>query len=285
MLAAQSSLVHNRIRLIMAGKSDEVRRELPELLRDFPVDAGVMFLNGILMEDAAKALTVYEQITREHPNNEWADDAQWRIVQFYALKRDTMRTWRELANYKRNYPLSEFLIHAIDIVKATVGLQPATPDVPRKTIATPNAGDKMITPKSVQVPQLSQLSQKEQTLDSEERLMVQSNADKKKGATTTEKPNQVTPQAQTKSPELATETTSGKKWGLQIGVYSSQQSAEAEAQKYRDARLRVDIVPKKTPEATVYAIIIGNYSSKESAEKSRELVTAQCNCTPYIIAK
>ncbi len=255
---AQSSMVHNRLRLIMNGKANEVRKELPDLIKEFPDDPGVMFLNGILMEDATKALSVYEQITREFPQSEWADDAQWRIVQYYALKRDTTRAHRELGMYKRNYPMSEFLIHAIDIVKATVGEPIVTTTPPEvKKPAPDKTSEKSITP----------TSPKSKAID-----IAPTTDDKKQ-------PEKTTPATNAKANAAG---SAGKKWGLQIGVYSTRQTAEDEAKKYSEQKLRVEIVDKGDSK---FAVIIGNYNTRESAEKSKEVVQAQCQCTPYIMEK
>ncbi|MBX7155578.1 MAG: SPOR domain-containing protein, partial [Bacteriodetes bacterium] len=94
-----------------------------------------------------------------------------------------------------------------------------------------------------------------------------------------------------KQPEKTTPATNakanaagsaGKKWGLQIGVYSTRQTAEDEAKKYSEQKLRVEIVDKGDSK---FAVIIGNYNTRESAEKSKEVVQAQCQCTPYIMEK
>lgn len=311
---AQGTLVHNRLRVISAGKQEEIdkiRREVPELLREYPDDPGVMFLNGILMEDGTKALGVFEQITREFPQCEWADDAQWRIVQYYALKRDTLRANRELSTYRRNYPMSEFLIHAADIVKATVGVAPTTHEVKKAPATTTEKPVEKTSEKPSEKPTTAVVTKPTPT-SSSAHLLVESKpnsnsgvqASTPKGSTKPEiKPEaktetKTTPKAENK-PELKPDTkaeakpvakespsaSAAKKWGLQIGVYSTQQKAEAEAQKYKEARLRVDIVSRKTSDGEGYAVVIGNYSSRESAEKSKEVVQTQCQCTPYIIEK
>ena len=37
------------------------------------------------------------------------------------MKRDTNRARAELQNYRKNYPQSEFLLSAYDLIRATVG--------------------------------------------------------------------------------------------------------------------------------------------------------------------
>lgn len=336
---AQSALVHNRLRQVLNGNIAEVRKELPELISEFPDDPGVLFLKGILTEDATTALPMFEQITREYPQSEWADDAQWRVVQYYALKRDTARAVRELNTYKRNYPMSEFLIHAVDIVKSTVGTQQT---VPAKTASTPITASTLPVTKVQSKEQLSKESPTQPLTVENEKAKLKEIA--KKPTTQVDKANTGTtkqetsiarpvvtptiikpqvkildlsasPSAETKSSEpkltpsvggrtvpsstistpqrqsqqlpqtvtqVSDNSTSDKKYGLQIGVFSTREVADSEAKKYRDQRLRVDLLDKGEGK---YAVVIGNYSSKESATNSMVIVQAQCQCTPYLIEK
>lgn len=336
---AQSALVHNRLRQVLNGNIAEVRKELPELISEFPDDPGVLFLKGILTEDATTALPMFEQITREYPQSEWADDAQWRVVQYYALKRDTARAVRELNTYKRNYPMSEFLIHAVDIVKSTVGTQQT---VSAKTTSTPITTSTLPVTKVQPKEQLSKDTPTQPLTVENEKAKLKEIA--KKPTTQVDKANTGTtkqetsiarpvvtptiikpqvkildlpasPSAETKvsepkstpsvggrtvpsstisSPQrqsqqlpqtvtqVSDNSTSDKKYGLQIGVFSTREVADSEAKKYRDQRLRVDLLDKGEGK---YAVVIGNYSSKESAINSMVIVQAQCQCTPYLIEK
>ncbi len=260
---SQSSIVYNRLRLIVAGKTEEVRKELPDLIKEFPDDPGIMFLTAVLIDDGSKALAQYEQITREHPQSEWADDAQLRIVQYYALKKDTARAQRELSTFKRNYPLSEFLIHAVDLVKSTVGHNPASS---AKLAADKSATDKSAAPTKG-------------TKDTKENILVESKPTEHKDLKTEGKPEVKAPTTEkaTDKPEASAK----KYWGLQVGAYATKKTADAEAQKYRDQRMKVDVITKDSK----FGVVVGNYSSRESAEKSKEIIQAQCQCSPLVIEK
>ncbi len=247
-LHAQSSVIYNRLRMIVAGKADEVRKELPDLQKENPDDPGVMYLAGVLTDDGAKAVAMYEQVVREHPQSEWADDAQLRIVQYYAMRKDTVRAQRELHFFTRNYPLSEFVILAHDLVKETVGL-PATS-------AQKSVADKAPTPAPTK------------GAKDKESVLVVSNPDDNKSSL-----------SGGTSDKAKASDSSKKYWGLQVGVYSSKKAADAEAEKYRQQRMKVQVSVKDGK----YGVVIGHYSSKESAEKSRDIIQAQCQCSPYIV--
>ncbi|MCX7929648.1 MAG: SPOR domain-containing protein [Chlorobi bacterium] len=216
-LSAQQAAIRAKILAVAEGRADDIRRELPSLLRDYPNDPGVLFLAGILERDGPKALEMYQRIVRQFPNSEWADDSQWRIVQYYALLRDTAAARSALVEYQQRFPLSEFLVHAQNLVNATVGLE--QPPHQRAASAGGTNGDN--------------------------RSAVES-------------------------------------YTLQIAAYSSKEVAEQEAAKFRAQRLRVEVI-EKAP--SLFAVTIGDYSSRAAAEKARPLVEQQCNCTPFIIIK
>lgn len=266
---AQTSFVYQRLRMIMNGKADEVRKELVELSKEMPEDAGVMFLQAAVTEDGAKAVALYERITRDFPENEWADDAQLRLVQYHALRRDTARAQRELANFKRSYALSEYLVFAHDLVKNTVGigkegLKPGTPAASANTAAANSSTSATATPVTATGVSVTEPSAKK-------------SSSKEPGAPT------AVPSAapSTASAAAAGKSDEKKTWGWQVGVYSARKTADAEAQMYREQRMRVDVLDKDGK----FAVVVGQYSSKESAEKSKPLVEAQCSCAPYLIEK
>ncbi|MCC6845884.1 MAG: SPOR domain-containing protein [Bacteroidetes bacterium] len=119
---AQQPAIRPLLQAAAMGKTEEIRKKLPDLLAEYPDDAGVQYLHASIIEDAAKAVPLFEKIVKNYPNSEWADDAEWRVVQYYAMKRDTVRARTELTSFRTKYPQSEFLLAAADAVKFSVGL-------------------------------------------------------------------------------------------------------------------------------------------------------------------
>jgi cell division septation protein DedD len=275
---AQTSFVYQRLRMIMNGKADEVRKELVELSKEMPEDAGVMFLQAAVTEDGAKAVALYERITRDFPENEWADDAQLRLVQYHALRRDTARAQRELANFKRSYALSEYLVFAHDLVKNTVGigkegLKPGTPAASANTATSNSAAANSSTSATATPVTATGVSVNESS--------AKKATSKDQGALTAVPSSVPSAAPSTASAAAAGKSDEKKTWGWQVGVYSARKTADAEAQMYREQRMRVDVLDKDGK----FAVVVGQYSSKESAEKSKPLVEAQCSCAPYLIEK
>lgn len=266
------NLVRNRLKRIALGDADDVRKELPDLLADFPSDPGVKLLHAILVDDASRALPLFEAIVQDYPQSEWADDAQWRIVQIYAIRKDTARAWQELKEYRKAYPDSEFLLFASELVKNAVGGSSPVKKTevykskvpPATTAATPKTQTPATATPKTQTP-----------------------------ATTTPKTAQpvqtpVTPQEAERDDHTSTSTPEKKGaavYSLQVGVYSTSQGAEAEVEKFRQARMRTEVLEKMVGNEKKYAVIIGSYSSREAAEKAKETVEKYCNCTPFIIER
>lgn len=387
---AQASLVHNRLRMIAQGKAEAVREELPELNEQFPSDPGIIFLNAVLEEDATKAEGMYETIIKMHPQSEWADDVQWRIVQYYALKRDTNTARKELAHFRKAYPTSEFLLLASDVVKATVGdgaftvpqktstavavpsaptttadvksttqpksgepdamakisrqsmdvvpvakakAAPVAPTTPTaaptstptpKTIPTTSTAPKKTTPGTVLVnsapnkqttstivqapkttpkpvvkatgaapttPGTSAPTKTTTSSNTTTATSTTSTATKPvaKPAVSAVKPTTTavpaTTSAAQKNSTVAVTVDDGKRYGLQVGIYSTLEAADAEATKFRKLKMRVNVDRKPTAEGERYFVVIGHYLTKDSAEKNKESVQLACECDPTIVLK
>ncbi len=285
------NLVRNRLQKIAMGEGDQVRQELPDLLADFPNDPGVTFLHASLVDDASRAVPLFEKIVREYPKSEWADDAQWRLVQIYAVLRDADRARAALHRFQTNYPNSEYLIHASGIVKMTVGLSEG--DAAGVDSGDPNGtsfAQKPAAASNVEMPARAEPMQIEPSSNT--------------GTAQTETPpasngvvvggsggngvgvggsggNGVGVGAQ--PTEL--QDPDGTRYTLQVGLYSSAESAQAELGRFTRFRMRAEIIEKKLNGATKYAVTIGDYSSRESAERARATVKKYCMCTPFIVAR
>ncbi|OGU60131.1 MAG: hypothetical protein A2X64_01205 [Ignavibacteria bacterium GWF2_33_9] len=120
---AQDNIVKDYLNQYSQGKMDEVRKALPDLLVEYPADPGVKLLLGIVLEDANKAQELFKEIIQKTPESEWADDAYWRLIQFYAIKNDADKVEFELNNFRKRYPTSEYLIPATDVARTCRSLE------------------------------------------------------------------------------------------------------------------------------------------------------------------
>ena len=285
---AQSQVTDNvvraKLRQVALGSASDVRAELPELLRTYPNDAGVQFLNATLLADGAKALPLFVRIVRENPQSIWADDAQWRVVQVYSLRKDTANARSELQNFRRNYPTSEFLLFAAEIVKSTVGLPPTfttyrNPIVVASSARTfvPSALAKTKPETKVETPKTETKAEAPKTTSKSEATKVENKPEVVKA----EAPKIDIAKTEANVPTVAAE----EHYTLQVGLYSSRATAISDVQKLLKARLRSDVVEKSTEGAGRFAVTVGNYTSREAAEKAKAVVQKACSCMPFVVVK
>ena len=116
-LYSQDKVVGDYLQQYAQGKMNEVRSALPDLLVEYPNDPGVKLLLAVVLEDADKAVDIYKEIVQKYPDSQWADDAYWRLIQYYAVKNDVEKAEYELDNFRKRYPTSDFLTPATDVVR------------------------------------------------------------------------------------------------------------------------------------------------------------------------
>jgi cell division septation protein DedD len=71
------------ITAINNGNADDVRRELPTLVTKYPNNPGVLYLQGLVAREGSEAIRTYQSVVDNFPKSEWADDALFRVYQFY----------------------------------------------------------------------------------------------------------------------------------------------------------------------------------------------------------
>lgn len=235
---AQSEVVNLYLKKISQGKIEDVKKALPDLLAKYPDDPGVKLLHGAVIDDAFKAVEIYEDIVEKHPNDRWADDAQWRIVQFYAVKGDTSKAKNELAKLRKIAPASEFLMPATDVVRASIAIN--RKEELHTTRSSPPDKPAVETSDESEIPDLD---------------------------------------------EIPSAGSGEGGYGLQVGIFRTYEAALAEMDSYREKRMRATIMTKNVEEETMYAVVIGNYASKEAAEAAKVIVQQQCGCKPIVFKK
>lgn len=242
-LYSQTEEVREGLQEIADGNIDDVKQRLPDLLAEYPNDPGVRLLHAVVIDDGYKAVEKYLSIVNDFPNSEWADDAYWRIVQFYAILGDTTQAKLHLINYRKKYPDSEFLLTASDAVK--IALFRERKNSKAKDFKEVEIEDAPVVKRETKVTEIVK----------------------------PEKPK-----------DKVTEDTKGR-FGLQVGIYSTYDAAKMEVERFKNMRMLADIKQKKLGNETMHAVVIGDYSSKASAENAKIIVQQQCKCIPIIFEK
>lgn len=249
---AQGEKVRDYIKMVSAGRVSEVKNKLPDLLAQYPNDPAVLLLHGLVLDDVRKAIDIYRRIVKEFRETEWADEAWWRIVQFYAMTNNISKAREELIEYRKVFPDSDHLVYVTDALRVAESLASYKGEPEQKN-------NEPAAKKEVQKIEKS----------------TEKNPEKKP-----EKNKETSEQTDAKS-----EKKTNEKWGLQVGIYSSQAAADAEKQKFTKRRLQAEIRIKIIDGHKMYAVIIGDYNSKERAEENKAIVKQICNCEPLLFKK
>lgn len=391
------SIINNNLMLVAKGKSQEVKSTLPDLLVGYPSYPGVKLLLAVLVEDANKAAEIYKDIVTNNPDNIWADDAYWRLIQYYAISGEVLKAKQELETFRNNYPTSPFLVPVSETVRfaesviksknsslkqaennvsqsVTKEAQVLSPvgQINQLEVEPKQAIKVEDTPKLISKFEKNGESGKNEKQEDEQvnpffyesqdtdavQVTIKGNETNKAkdnkvistDTANTEEESEIKPQtsledeialrqsiskqlAQNKieednkqvvnkqvvnnneykknplaeKPEANTllkvepfetgsrnEQNSGqtkieelepKMYGLQVALYTSEAAAELEMKKYLKQRMRTEVKQKIVNGDKMYAVVIGNYSSAQSAEGARVIVEQQCNCSPILIEK
>ncbi|MDZ7372522.1 MAG: SPOR domain-containing protein [candidate division KSB1 bacterium] len=95
------------LRAMDEHRREELLRILPEAEARYPGHPTVLYLRGLLTEDADQAVTYYEQLLSKNPQSAYADDALYRICQYAFAKGLYASCELRCRQFLRDYPRSE----------------------------------------------------------------------------------------------------------------------------------------------------------------------------------
>ncbi len=124
--------IEHLINLVNGGKADQVKADIPSLLSRHPNDPGVLYVHGLVTEEGTEAVRIYQSIVDNFPKSEWADDALFKVYQFYYSLGLYRTAELKLSQLRTEYPDSRYLSAAGS--QETKGL-PEEKDVPESEAA------------------------------------------------------------------------------------------------------------------------------------------------------
>lgn len=95
--------------MIEGGQADQVRTELPSLLSQYPNNPVVLYVQAAVTKDGAQAVRIYQSIVDNFPTSEWADDALYRVYQFYYALGLYRTAEMKFAQLRKSYPTSKYI--------------------------------------------------------------------------------------------------------------------------------------------------------------------------------
>ncbi len=278
--AAQTEKVKAYLKMVSLGNVEVVKIQLPDLLAEYPDDPGVLLLHAKVLNDPELSLKKHIEIIKNHSESQWTDEAYLYVIQYYAAKGDTTKAQYELDNFRKKYGASELLAAATDAVRISELLN-CNDTKPTDISAAQAIAANFNNPEEAPKPQ------EPKPVDSSPGTPVLKNP-----YTETEKKSEK-PEVVDEAPvaedypedEDFDEEVDGESYGLQVGIYSSWDAAKAEKERYRKYRMRSVIRRKEVDGNIMYAVVIGNYETKERAESSKQIVKELCNCNPIVFKK
>lgn len=161
--------IRSRLDLIHSGKAEQVRTELPVLLRQYPNDVGVKYLDAYLTENGDQALRKYQSIVDQYPKNEWADDALYKVYQYYYAVGLYKTAEAKMNQLNEQYPTSIYVKREPKPderipVPAPVSTEPPAekPAQPEQQTGQTSSTETVVGPFVVQVGVYSQISAAQQ---------------------------------------------------------------------------------------------------------------------------
>lgn len=134
--------VNKYMALINSGKADDVRREVPALLSQYPNNPGVLYIQAMVSRDGAEAVRIYQSIVDNFPQSEWADDALYKVYQYYYALGLYRTAELKMDQLKHDYPSSRYLS--------------AVSDTSSKSVASAAVADTMAPAPPASVPEIRQ---------------------------------------------------------------------------------------------------------------------------------
>lgn len=112
--------IQKRLEMIEQGQGEQVKAELPTLLTNYQNNPGVMYLQGVLTTDGTEAAKIFQSIVDNFPKSEWADDALYKLYQYYYSIGLYKTADQKMAQLKQEYPYSAYAVEQSSTPKETV---------------------------------------------------------------------------------------------------------------------------------------------------------------------
>jgi len=149
--------VQRRLELIERGQGEAVKAELPALMTNYQNHPGILYLQAVLTTDGSEAAKLYQGIVDNFPKSEWADDALFKLYQYYYSIGLYKTGDQKLQQLKQDYPFSTYAVNQ----SQQASPQPVQEE-PAAVVKPPSPVEKYPTSFTVQVGAFSTLQNAEE---------------------------------------------------------------------------------------------------------------------------
>ena len=109
LVTAQEKEVTNSLSLIEKGQADSAKIILSTLLKKYPSNSSVIYLDAVLTEDGSKAISKYQKVYDKYPTSKFADAALYKVYSYYYALGNYNKANSIMQQLKNNYPESNYL--------------------------------------------------------------------------------------------------------------------------------------------------------------------------------
>lgn len=250
--------IQTRLDMIKNGNAEKVRLELPRLEVQYPNNAGVLYLQAVLTSNGTEAVKYYQKIVDTYPNSKWAEDALYKIYQYYYAMGFYRTAEHKLDLLRQNYPNSPYVTGTAKETatpsNSTIAQQPAAKPLSKQepVVTKPDTTKQVQQPKAISQTSAMESQQKPQ---------------EKKAVTTT-------PAVQQK-PKAAVSNSSTGSFTIQMGVFAVKENAEKMQAQLSSAGITAEVKLKQLGSKEMYAVYVGVFSSREEARRQNEIYKAK----------
>jgi hypothetical protein len=90
------------------GELQNIKSELPKLLKEYPKDPNILYLDALLTTDGDLALNKFLKIPQDYPSSKYADAALFRVFCYYFAIEDYEKSNNIYNWFKKDYPNSPY---------------------------------------------------------------------------------------------------------------------------------------------------------------------------------
>ncbi len=236
---------------VNAGSADEVREQLPSLLSEHPNDPGVLYLQALLTREGADAVRTYQSIVDNFPKSEWADDALFKVYQFYYALGLYRTADMKMAQLKSAYPSSPFT--EAQPQAQSDAPEPATvkPDDVKPAVTNPDMPKAGLPPPPDQVRPVQPKTE---------------------------------PAVQDPSP-AGTDTAIPVRFSLQVGAYTVHANAVTEKNRYEGLGYTAEMISKVRDTKSLFIVMVGSYGTYDEAKAAAAELKRKTGMSAMVVSR
>lgn len=260
-LVAQVSTADIRalVAQVNAGGDEAVREQLPSLLSTYPNNPGVLYLQALVTREGADAVRTYQSIVDNFPQNEWADDALYKVYQFYYALGLYRTAELKLNQLKTSYPMSPY-------VDAAAADNPDAAAAEQAPAAPAQSTEAMKAPEKI-------LDQPGQTPREKPTDTVQ------------QKPQSTVPVSPAEPPPVHPEAAIPVRFSLQVGAFTVQANAESQKTRFEAMGYSADMMSKVRDTRALFIVLVGDYGTYDEAKSAAVAVKKKMGVDAMVISR